>query len=219
MAKMKQTKKYYFSVEGETEQWYLYWLRDQINASEEAAYKVAIEAKVEKSPLKYIKKLTITGKTEIYHLSDYESDERMHETEFIKTMDELKSAKESGKTVNYKFGYSNLTFDLWMILHKSNCSGSKTHRSQYLESINRAYDETFESMKKYKDEENFKRILGKLTLKDVKEAIRRSKRIMADRETAGHRMMQYKGYRYYKENPSLMVWEAIEKILTDVELN
>ena len=112
-----------------------------------------------------------------------------------------------------------MTFDLWMILHKSNYSGSKTYRSQYLEAINRAYGEDFESMKKYKDEENFKRILGKLTLDDVKEAIQHSKRIMADREAAGYRMMQYKGYRYYKENPSLMVWEAIEKILTDVELN
>lgn len=56
MAKMKQTKKYYFSVEGETEQWYLLWLRDQINACDDAKYKVAIEPKVEKSPLKYIKK-------------------------------------------------------------------------------------------------------------------------------------------------------------------
>jgi len=218
VAKMKQTKKYYFSVEGETEQWYLLWLRDQINACDDAKYKVAIEPKVEKSPLKYIKKLTITGKTEVYHLSDYESDEQMHEAEFIQTMDELKAAKESGKNVSYKFGYSNLTFDLWMILHKINCSGSKTHRSQYLEAINRAYGENFESMKKYKEEENFKRILGKLSLDDVKDAIQRSKRIMAERETAGHRILQYKGYRYYKENPSLMVWEAIEKILVEIGL-
>ena len=119
--------------------------------------RVAIETKLERSPLKYIKKLTITGKTEIYHLSDYESDEQMHETEFIQTMDELKAARESGKTISYKFGYSNLTFDLWMILHKMNCSGSKTHRNQYLDSINRAYGENIESMKKYKDEENFKK--------------------------------------------------------------
>lgn len=29
---------------------------------------------------------------------------------------------------------------------------------------------------------------------------------------------QYKGYKYYKENPSLAIWEAIEKILKDCEL-
>lgn len=33
----KITKKYYFSVEGETEQWYLEWLRDLINASPSAS--------------------------------------------------------------------------------------------------------------------------------------------------------------------------------------
>jgi len=31
-------------------------------------------------------------------------------------------------------------------------------------------------------------------------------------------ILQYKGYRYYKENPSLMVWEAIEKILVEIGL-
>lgn len=29
---------------------------------------------------------------------------------------------------------------------------------------------------------------------------------------------QYKGYKYYKENPSLAIWEAIEKILKDCGL-
>ena len=33
MADRKETKKYIFTVEGETEQWYLYWLRDQYNGS------------------------------------------------------------------------------------------------------------------------------------------------------------------------------------------
>lgn len=33
--------------------------------------------------------------------------------------------------------------------------------------------------------------------------------------TASH---QYKGYTYYKENPSLAAWEAIEKILIDCGL-
>ena len=37
MANRKNSKKYYFSVEGETEEWYLLWLRDLINSTEEAA--------------------------------------------------------------------------------------------------------------------------------------------------------------------------------------
>ena len=34
----------------------------------------------------------------------------------------------------------------------------------------------------------------------------------------GYKLYQYKGYEYYKENPSLAAWEAIEKILTDCNL-
>lgn len=34
MANKKQTKKYYFTVEGETEHWYLKWLENLINSTE-----------------------------------------------------------------------------------------------------------------------------------------------------------------------------------------
>lgn len=78
MAKRKATKKYYFSVEGETEQWYLKWLQDRINETEKSAYKVSFDCSVQKNPLKRAKSLVVTGKTEVWHLSDYESDEPIH---------------------------------------------------------------------------------------------------------------------------------------------
>lgn len=43
MIKRKSTLNYYFSVEGETEQWYLEWLQEQINNAPEAACKVAFK--------------------------------------------------------------------------------------------------------------------------------------------------------------------------------
>ena len=49
LANRKSTKKYYFSVEGETEEWYLLWLRDLINSTEEAAGKCRNEYKKEKT--------------------------------------------------------------------------------------------------------------------------------------------------------------------------
>ena len=67
MAKRKPTNKYYFSVEGETEQWYLKWLQDTINNTEKAACKVSIDCPVRKNPLKHAKSLTVTRKIEIYH--------------------------------------------------------------------------------------------------------------------------------------------------------
>lgn len=218
MARRKQTKKYYFTVEGETEQWYLQWLRDKINETEEAAYEVSFNCPVQKNPLKRAKSITVTNKTEIWHLFDYESDEPVHIQRFKETMDNMKSAQSLGKQIVYKLGYSNLTFDLWIILHKADCNGHITHRKNYLDPINNAYGECFNSMDEYKKETNFKRCLGKLDLSNVNEAINRAKGIMQRNNDNGYTLQQYKKYTYYKENPSLSIWEIIEKILKDCKL-
>ena len=39
---MLETKKYILTVEGETEQWYFLWLRDQINKVESQTYNASI---------------------------------------------------------------------------------------------------------------------------------------------------------------------------------
>lgn len=39
----KLTKKYHFSVEGETEKWYLDWLKDNINQYDRSRYKVVMD--------------------------------------------------------------------------------------------------------------------------------------------------------------------------------
>lgn len=96
MAKRKSTNKYYFSVEGETEQWYLKWLQDVINNTEESAYKVSFDCPVQKNPYKRAKTLIVlkteSKKVDIYHLSDYESDEPVHVQQFNETMDSMKYA-------------------------------------------------------------------------------------------------------------------------------
>lgn len=218
MAKLKPTKKYYFTVEGETEQWYLQWLQKQINDSEASQYKVSLDCPVQKNPLKRAKSLVVTGKTEIYHFMDYESDEPIHVSQFTEAMDNMKKAQQLGKQIRYHFGYTNLTFDLWIILHKADSNSSLTHRRQHLTPLNRAFEEHFESMDEYKHEANFKRILSRLILPEVVEAINRAKAIMQRNHEIGYILHQYKGYHYYKENPSLAVWEPIERILKDCRL-
>ncbi|NTW06011.1 MAG: RloB domain-containing protein [Peptococcaceae bacterium] len=218
MAGRKSTKKYYFSVEGETEQWYLKWLQDTINLTEASICKVSFHCPVQKDPLKHAKSLVVTRKTEVYHFSDYESDEPVHVQQFIKTMDNMKRAKELGKQVNYRFGYSNLTFDLWIILHKEDCNRSVSHRRNYINLLNRAYQESFESMDEYKQEANFKRCLGKLQLSNVIAAANRAKNTMQRNQDNGYTLHHYRMYKYYKENPSLTIWEPIEKILKDCKL-
>lgn len=218
MAKLKPTKKYYFSVEGETEHWYLKWLQNKINESPEAVCKVSFDCPVQKNPLKRAKALTVTSKTEVWHISDYESAEPVHVKGFMETMDRMKEAKSLGKQINYRFGYSNLTFDLWIALHMSDCNGSICHRNCYLASLNRAYSENFENMDEYKHEANFKRCLGKLELSNVIDSVNRAKTIMQNNKNNGYTLHQYKGYKYYNENPSLAIWEIIEKIFKDCAL-
>lgn len=214
----KQTLTYYFSVEGETEQWYLEWLEAQINANEHTNYIVKFVAKVEKDPVSFIKKLVVQKKTTIWHLSDIEgsSDEQIQTVH--NTLGRLKEAKGLGKSIIYKWGYSNLSFDLWMILHKQSCNAELTDVGKYLSHINRAFDEHFESMKEYKEEANFKRCLGKLTFPEVLTALSRAKAIMQRNERDGYPLTQFKGYSYYIHNPSLDLWQSIEAILSDCGL-
>lgn len=215
--KRKTQVKYYFSVEGDTEKWYLDWLEKIINNDPNSVITVKLDSKIEKSPQRRVKRMSIITQTEIWHLCDYESNGHQHSTELKKVIDEMADIKNHGKKVTYKFGYSNLTFDLWIILHKAEMKAPQTHRSNYLQYINRAYNEHFESMDKYKQERNFKKCLSKLTLEDVRTEIKRSKQIMKQNEEVNV-PKKHRKYEYYEENPSLAIWEIIEKILKDCEL-
>ena len=190
MSKKKATKKYYFSVEGETEQWYLKWLQDTINNTEQAVYRISIDCPVRKDPVKHAKCLSVTQKVEVYHFFDYESDEQTHVNAFMSAMDNMKKAEKIGKQITYKSGYSNFTFDLWIVLHMADSNASYAHRKQYLVPINRAFGEKFASMEEF----------------------------MQSNQDNGYTLHQYKGYHFYKENPSLESWKAIEKILKDCGL-
>ena len=215
----KENNQYYFSVEGETEKWYLEWLRDLINSTDEAQRRVSIDCKVEKNPVKYAKSVNIMTKTTVYHLCDYESNEPIHVKRFTDTMDNLKKVRiMRGKQLVYKFDYSNLTFDLWIILHKTNEHLRIVHRDQYLQLINRVFNEHFENMDQFKHEDNFKRVLKSLTLDDVINAVKRAKAIMAQNEIDGYVLHEYKGCKYYKENPATMVWEPVATILNECGL-
>lgn len=214
----KENMTYYFSVEGGTEKWYLDWLKDRINESAEAKYTVKLDSKIQKDPRSRVKGMTIINKTEITHIFDRESEESSDYKLFIATLDRMKEAEQSGKSIKYTLGYSNFTFDLWMILHKADCNSAKCHRKDYLEIINQVYHERFETLEDYKREKNFERILKQLSLKNVREAIRRAERLMQRNQEMGLVLQQYKGYSFYNENPSLSIWEIIKKILKDCKL-
>ena len=211
----KENMTYYFSVEGETEKWYLDWLQGCINECAQAKYKVKLDSRIEKDPIVRAKSMTVLGKTEITHVFDRESEDENHARQFMSTLDRMKAAEKLGKSIQYKLGYSNFTFELWMILHKADCNGAKTDRRQYLSPLNHAYHEHFENLDEYKQKDNFRHVLSQLSLDDVKMAIRRSEQIMERNQEKRFVQQQYKKYSFYTENPSLSIWESIKKIMTD----
>lgn len=219
MPPKKVNNLYYFSVEGQTEQWYLEWLQKTINSDPSIPQTVTFNIQIQPDPSQRVKSLNILAtsrRRDLYHLSDYESNDPEHHKKFITTMDKMSEANKSGKSVRFVFGYSNFTFDLWMILHKIDCNTPYSNRKQYLSPINSAFQEHFQSMAQFKEENNFKRCLKKLCLSDVIDAIRRSKEIMQRNEANGYILCQYKGFEYYRENPSLEIGFIIEKILKTI---
>jgi len=214
----KENKKYFLSVEGENEKWYFEWFQKMINIEFDALYSIKIDCSVQKDPLKRAKNFSILNKTEITHVMDRESEDIIHIQQFQTTLNRMKLAEGIGKSIKYNLGYSNFAFELWIILHVIDCNGSLNYRHQYLPLINNAYNENFESLHQYKHEENFKRILSKLTLDNVNQAIKRAKKIMLTNQENGYILHKYKGYNYYKENPSLSIWMIVEKIMFECEL-
>jgi hypothetical protein len=215
----KPIQTYLFSVEGQTEEHYLKWLEELINNEPTAFYKVSIQVKIEKDPLKYTKKLNLIQRTVVTHLCDYESNDKDHTKEFRKMLDSLKETTKQGKKkIDYRLGYSNFTFELWIILHKADCNTLFNYRHQYLNSINRAFNEQFTELAQYKRRDDFMRILRMIGLPEVKNAVRRANLIMQRNEENGLRPHEYKGFQYYTENPSLTIGESIERILKDCKM-
>lgn len=115
MTNRKENISYTFTVEGDTEKWYLDWLEKQINACSDAAYKVSIASKKEPNPMSYAKTVNRMTKPKVIHLCDVESNEPDEVKRFQAVLSELNEAKKE-KKIQYTLGYSNFTFELWMII-------------------------------------------------------------------------------------------------------
>lgn len=202
---------HYFSVEGETEKWYLEHLNRLIRNAPCKTRSVTIVPKHDKSPKSCVQKIPNLYGIEITHVCDVESRDDAHRAAFHKILSEIKAAR-CGK-VNYHLGYSNYSFELWILLHKADFASALSHRDRYLPLINKAYGTVFPGLADYKKEANFKRLLEKIHLQDVIAAIERAKRIMSQHEEHGHKISMHAGISYCDENPALSIHESIEAVL------
>ena len=207
---IRKTLKYYFSTEGETEKWYLDYLEKIINSSH-SLYKVSLESKKD-SPIGYAKRVTIIQAANIYNVFDIESTKEQDINHFRNTLNYMKKAEKLGKSIKYKICYSNLTFELWMILHKMNFNKSLVNKKDYLVAINKGFNVKFKSLDEYKEEKHFKALLSKITIDDVKQAVKRANNIMKQNGIK-YQQKNNNGYMWYEENPSTEVGVVVGQIL------
>lgn len=183
---MKESLSYNIYVEGEVcEKLYFQHLATLINNCDYATKKVKFFIKEKISPISFYKSRIniyaqkINGKKndgiQYLHVQDiecYDTDK----DKFLKLLDELNEVQKRYK-IDYQLGYTNYTFDLWIILHKMTLNNSLEHRKKYIDYINKAYGTKYTNMDDYKRASEFKNTLKMITLDDVKLAIERGKKL------------------------------------------
>lgn len=195
---------FYVSVEGNTEEKYLNTLQNLINkTSKEYTVKFKIR---QMKPLRFMKYVD-TGLSEFpyYHVCDYDDEK----DRFLKTIDSLVETKAKN---GYNLAYSNICFELWIILHKKEFMSILTKKENYLQEINKTYGIQIKSWDDLKKDENLSKIFNKITLGDVKLAINNANKLMKN-TSQNYTVINYKKYKYYEENPSLNIHEFVEFVL------
>lgn len=134
--------------------------------------------------------------------------------ESILTCDRLmkNNSKKRKKKEAIKFyhAYSNLNFDLWLLLHKQDYAKTVIHNDSYIRDVRIAY-----GLKKdadIKDAGVIKTILEQIALEDVKQAICRAEKIRANKlEEDGKKA----GNSVYYGNPDFSIHEFLKMVLVD----
>lgn len=213
MGQRLENNQYFFSVEGETEVLYFKYLQKLIRSVENRKANPVIN--VERiRPSSFSKKISILKPCSIVAVYDVEDNDTEHRIRFEGILKEMKDTENSGKSIKYELGYSNIDFELWILLHKKDMFGSISSRSQYLNNINSVFGTKFQGLKEYKLEKNFNQILSQVTLEDVKAAITRAEKIIKQRSSEDN-PLRSSGYEWFERNPSLSVHLAIKKILLE----
>lgn len=225
MVKLKQSLKYNISVEGEVcETLYFKHLSKLINNTQQADYKVSFDIK-KKNPSSfyksrvntYAKKKKSKGKSKEYityfHVQDIECF-NTHNAQFVALINEIKKL-EKEYNVQYDLGYTNFSFELWIIIHKKDVTKPVLDRYEYYHDINKAYNTKYKHIDEYKKETEFTKILNQITLDDVIKAVKRGEAIREAHEKRNDHKEIVNGFVYYQDNPDMTLHQIVKTILTD----
>lgn len=181
-------------------------------------YSVSFYIRVGGKPEEYIKSKTIIDQLELIVVCDVEGASRADITGFETRLDCMIKGEKLKRGVKCKLAYSNLSFELWLLLHKVDFNRTLTSPDQYLKEINHYYQQNFQNAGDYKSEKNFQKLLDTLSIDEVCDAIKRAEKLMSSKVTVGARKAQYRKYSYYPDNPALSIHEYIKQILIECGL-
>ncbi|MGI6649587.1 MAG: RloB domain-containing protein [Bacillota bacterium] len=116
--------------------------------------------------------------------------------------------RQRGRSTYHAF--SNVNFDLWLILHKEEFNRPVFSNDAYLPDVRRIYG--LGATENIKNKRTIKKILDQITLEDVKNAISRANRIRAEKIDTDKRMI---GPTICYPNPDFSIHEFLKVVLTD----
>ena len=194
-------------------------------------YRCVVEGQQEQLYLKHLGKLlsrfpdiVVTFNTSIgnaYELTkSYEEYDKaclfdfdFNEREFVDNLSICAKLNNQRKKQKYKVyhAYSNVCFDLWLLLHKTEYFRSVTSNNAYIRDVIKAYELPDEA--DIKNEKIINTMLNEITLDDVKTAILNAKTIRSRKLPVDvHRINNIE----YYDNPDFSLDAFIEMVINDV---
>lgn len=108
--------------------------------------------------------------------------------------------------------YSNLNFDLWLVLHKKQYRRTVQNNNAYIDEIRNSYN--LSDNANIKTKSNIQKILEQIELVDVKRAIQNAKEIMKGKMEED-KIYVKRNFSYYP-NPSMSINEFFKELFEDI---
>lgn len=215
MSQILRREKYspIITCDGETEKWYFEHLQKLINADEKRCKDANFSPIVAQKPFKTSKSKTILYDTPWFHITDTETQRESDIVSFHRILEELNMIKMNKKEAIITLGYSNVSFELWLLLHKICTVQNIENAHGYWENIKVAFQlKKIHSFQDYKKERVFARVLEKINLSDVRFAIRNARSIELQLRQVVN-PVRFCGFEYFADNPSTSLHYVVDEIL------
>lgn len=216
MRQRKESQYFFVCVEGECERLYLNRLKKIINECTHGKFCFDFKPEFDRK-VSSLRRNRASIKSEyVFYFWDKEGESGQDEDCFCKVFEDLRQLQKAWPSIEIRPGYSHLSFELWILLHRQDFKTPLSSKKKYLDHINRAFGTSFESLDEYKAADNFRKLVESIELKDVFNAIRRADAIREfheENESASHPIHRTSPHTAYQTNPDILIQDCIRTIL------